>query len=95
LAFEPLYIDIEPATALHAAYARSYINIDDLWAAHERAPDGSLVPDPVKFPSGMKNLSDYIHAKGLKFGLCECFIIEDGHWTYYSGPTVPHHKNPS
>ena len=47
----------------------SYINIDDMWAEKERAPDGSLVPDKRKFPSGMANLSNYIHKHGLKFGL--------------------------
>ena len=45
-----------------------YINIDDLWAEKQRAPNGSLVPDRVKFPSGMRSLADYIHSKGLKFG---------------------------
>jgi alpha-galactosidase len=30
------------------------------------------VPDPVKFPSGMKALVDYVHSKGLKFGLYNC-----------------------
>jgi alpha-galactosidase len=47
----------------------TYINIDDEWAELERSADGSLVADTRKFPSGMKNLSDYIHGKGLKFGL--------------------------
>ena len=47
-----------------------YINVDDLWAERERdADNGSLVPDTTKFPSGMANLSRYIHSAGLKFGL--------------------------
>jgi|EP01046_Picozoa_sp_COSAG06_P053969 alpha-galactosidase len=46
-----------------------YINIDDLWAAKHRSANGSLVPDPAKFPSGFHALSAYIHGKGLKFGL--------------------------
>ena|SRR6266536_1067569 len=33
---------------------------------------GNLVPDPKKFPHGMKALSDYVHSKGLKFGLYNC-----------------------
>ena len=45
-----------------------YINIDDEWAEKERAPNGSLVPDRRKFPSGLRALSDYIHSRGLKFG---------------------------
>ena len=31
--------------------------------------DGNLVPDPARFPSGIKALADYVHAKGLKFGI--------------------------
>jgi alpha-galactosidase len=34
-----------------------------------RSKDGHLVVDPVAFPSGMKSLGDYIHGKGLKFGI--------------------------
>jgi len=30
---------------------------------------GSWTPHPEKYPSGMRKLSDYVHAKGLKFGL--------------------------
>jgi alpha-galactosidase len=49
--------------------SKVYINVDDLWAAKERAPNGSLVPDPEKFPSGLHALSTYIHSLGLRFGL--------------------------
>ena len=31
--------------------------------------DGNIVPDAKNFPSGMKALGDYIHSKGLKFGI--------------------------
>jgi hypothetical protein len=34
-----------------------------------RGADGSITPDPARFPSGMKAVADYIHAKGLKFGV--------------------------
>src|SRR5476651_841840 len=47
----------------------TYIVLDDGWMAKERDSNGNLVADPVKFPSGMRALADYIHAKGLKFGL--------------------------
>lgn len=30
---------------------------------------GQLVPDPKTFPSGIKALADYVHAKGLKLGI--------------------------
>lgn len=46
-----------------------YINIDDGWMAKERDADGNLVPDPVKFPNGMKVVVDYIHDNGLKAGI--------------------------
>ncbi len=49
-----------------------YIVLDDGWMAKERDANGNLVADPVKFPSGMKALADYIHSKGLKFGLYNC-----------------------
>ncbi|OKP76155.1 alpha-galactosidase [Paenibacillus sp. P3E] len=49
-----------------------YIVIDDCWSLKERDNDGKLVADPVKFSNGMKALADYIHAKGLKFGMYSC-----------------------
>jgi hypothetical protein len=45
-----------------------FINIDDGYFAGRDAKDNLLV-DSVKFPSGMKSLVDYIHAKGLKAGI--------------------------
>lgn len=49
-----------------------YIVIDDCWSLKDRDENGLLVPDPTKFPSGMKALADYIHSKGLKFGMYSC-----------------------
>ncbi len=50
-----------------------YVVIDDCWSLMERDyTTGRLVPDPEKFPHGMKSLADYIHAKGLKFGIYSC-----------------------
>jgi alpha-galactosidase len=45
-----------------------YVVIDDCWQV-SRDAQGNIVPDPVRFPSGMKALADYVHSKGLKFGL--------------------------
>jgi alpha-galactosidase len=45
-----------------------YIVIDDCWQV-SRDPAGNIVPDPHRFASGMKALADYVHGKGLKFGL--------------------------
>src|SRR6478736_6708996 len=51
----------------------SYIVLDDGWMTMERDPKtGDLVADPKKFPHGMKSLADYVHSKGLKFGLYNC-----------------------
>ena len=50
----------------------NYIVIDDCWALKSRDKNGKLVPDPEKFPHGMKYLADYIHSKGLKFGMYSC-----------------------
>ena len=49
-----------------------YVVIDDCWALRERNAEGKMVADPAKFPSGMKALSDYVHSKGLKFGMYSC-----------------------
>ncbi len=49
-----------------------YINIDDFWHADVREKNGKPKVDSVKFPHGMKYLSDYIHSKGLKLGIYSC-----------------------
>jgi alpha-galactosidase len=45
-----------------------YVIIDDCWQG-ARDANGNIQPDPARFPSGMKALADYIHGKGLKFGI--------------------------
>src|SRR3954451_20532397 len=47
----------------------TYFVIDGGWKPSSRDADGNLIPDPKKFPHGMKPIADYVHAKGLKFGL--------------------------
>ncbi|MRX68229.1 alpha-galactosidase [Flavobacterium resistens] len=63
--------DIMVSSGLAAA-GYNYIVLDDGWMTRERDANGDLVPDPVKFPNGMKALIDYVHSKGLKFGLYNC-----------------------
>ncbi|KAA0018080.1 glycoside hydrolase family 27 protein [Antrihabitans cavernicola] len=46
-----------------------YVVVDDCWYSPQRAPDGQLQADPTRFPSGMAALADYVHARGLKFGI--------------------------
>ena len=48
-------------------YGYSYINIDDGWEAAKRNDDGTLDANE-KFPS-MKGLVDWLHERGLKFGI--------------------------
>ena len=55
---------------LEAGYR--YIVIDDCWSLKERDGEGRLVPDPAKFPHGMKDLADYVHGLGFKFGMYSC-----------------------
>jgi alpha-galactosidase len=45
-----------------------YVNIDDCWQVSRQA-DGTIIADPERFPNGIKNLADYLHAKGLKLGI--------------------------
>ncbi len=45
-----------------------YLVLDDGCYKPERV-DGKLSNEEVKFPSGFRALADYIHAKGLKFGM--------------------------
>lgn len=45
-----------------------YVVIDDCWQV-ARDSAGTITADPQRFPSGIKALADYVHAKGLKFGI--------------------------
>ena len=50
----------------------NYVVLDDGWMLRERDAQGNLVPDPEKFPNGIKHLVDYVHSKGMKFGIYNC-----------------------
>ncbi|MFF0021838.1 NPCBM/NEW2 domain-containing protein [Streptomyces sp. NPDC005496] len=60
--------DIFVAKGLKDAGYR-YVNLDDCWALPTRDADGKLVPDPARFPNGVKAVADYVHSKGLKLGI--------------------------
>jgi alpha-galactosidase len=45
-----------------------YVVIDDCWQV-SRDKAGNILADPQRFPSGIKALADYVHSKGLKFGI--------------------------
>ena len=48
-----------------------YIVIDDCWQV-DRDENGEIVVDKDRFPHGMKYVADYVHSKGLKFGIYSC-----------------------
>lgn len=48
-----------------------YIVVDDCWQVG-RNDEGNIIPDPEDFPDGIKTVVDYIHNKGLKFGIYSC-----------------------
>ncbi len=47
----------------------TYLCIDDTWMSRGRGENGELLANPHRFPSGMKALGDYLHERGLRFGL--------------------------
>lgn len=47
----------------------NYIVIDDIWQGGRDSTTGLLYPDAKRFPSGIKALADYVHSKGIKFGI--------------------------
>ncbi|XP_011298198.1 alpha-N-acetylgalactosaminidase [Fopius arisanus] len=53
----------------YADLGYEYVNIDDCWSEKYRDTGNNLVPDRNRFPYGLKDLGDYIHSNGLKFGI--------------------------
>jgi alpha-galactosidase len=56
-----------------------YVVVDDCWQG-SRDKDGNIGADPKRFPNGMKAVADYVHSKGLKFG-----IYSDAGWKTCGG----------
>lgn len=61
------------------AVGYQYVVVDDCWQ-DSRDKDGSIRADPKRFPNGMKAVADYMHGKGLKFG-----IYSDAGWKTCGG----------
>ena len=67
-----------------------YVNLDGGWDLRLRSADGSLQPDPRKFPHGIKPVVDYVHSLGLKFGIytsagvINCAGTSAGSYGHYS-----------
>lgn len=58
-----------------------YIFIDDLWQGG-RDVHNNMIPDPKKFPNGIKALADYVHSKGMKLGIySDAAQLTCGGWT--------------
>lgn len=58
-----------------------YIFIDDLWQGG-RDRHNNIIPDPEKFPNGIKAIADYVHSKGLKLGIySDAAQLTCGGWT--------------
>ncbi|XP_008224996.1 PREDICTED: alpha-galactosidase-like [Prunus mume] len=61
-------VDALVSTGL-AAVGYKYVNLDDCWAERNRDSRGNLRAKSSTFPSGIKTLADYVHARGLKLGI--------------------------
>ncbi len=59
--------DFLTSSGLQAA-GYKYVLSDDGWSAH-RGPDGRIIPDPKRWPFGLKNVTDYLHSRNFSFGL--------------------------
>lgn len=46
-----------------------YVNIDAGWSTNYRNADGTMQINSTRFPNGIKAVADYVHSKGLKFGI--------------------------
>jgi len=66
-----------------------YVVVDDCWFNPNRDSSGNLQGDSSRFPSGMKLLGDYLHNKGLKFGIYEVPVDKTcaQYFSSYSGAT--------
>jgi len=68
---EKLFMEMADAMAsegyLEAGY--DFVSLDDCWSEMERDENDQLVGDKARFPSGIDGLADYVHSKGLKFGM--------------------------
>ena len=59
------YIVIDDGWQLGRSKSPNNINIE----SQGRDSKGKILADPVKFPNGIKYVADYVHSKGLKFGI--------------------------
>ena len=46
-----------------------YLTVDDYWNTPDRDVDGNMIVNTTRFPDGMRRLGDYLHDRGLKYGI--------------------------
>eukprot|EP01052_Picozoa_sp_SAG31_P003210 SAG31_NODE_122_length_23797_cov_39.343812_7_plen_199_part_00 len=67
------HVRIHPDSAALPRYQfllTSPVYADDCWmVTRDSNGHGAINVDPVRFPSGIRALADYVHSKGLKFGI--------------------------
>ncbi|KAL5365164.1 glycoside hydrolase superfamily [Aspergillus floccosus] len=70
---ETLFVETADAMAANGLLAAGYnwLNLDDCWMTHQRAPNNSLMWNTTKFPHGLPWLGEYVKAKGFRFGIYE------------------------
>ena len=68
---EELIMEIADSMASSGLRDAGYniVQLDDGWMAMSRDKEGRMYADTVRFPHGLKYLADYIHDRGLKFGI--------------------------
>ena len=98
--FNHFHLAVTEATVEHEALALVhsgmrdagyvYVNLDGGWNLRQRTADGSLQPDPRKFPHGIRPVAAYVHSLGLKFGIytsagvMNCAGTSAGSYGHYS-----------
>ncbi|KND94997.1 Alpha-galactosidase A [Tolypocladium ophioglossoides CBS 100239] len=68
---ESIFVDAAEAMSKNGLLAAGYnrINLDDAWSTKERAANGEMVWDPVKFPNGLPWLTAHLKSKGFIPGI--------------------------
>jgi len=68
---EKLFMQMADVMASEGYLEAGYdiVSLDDCWSEMERDADDKLVGDLQRFPSGIDGLADYIHGKGIRFGM--------------------------
>ena len=66
-----LLLEVADALQSSGMLAAGYgsVNIDDCWPLRQRDAAGNIVPDPEKFPAGMRGFSQALRSKGIGLGI--------------------------